>query len=125
LGRPAPAYEMQWELAAHFGDLFAGMSAADLEERLKRSPRFVRNAAGEFALEEQITLADFDLDALRNAVMKLLAESGEIVGCDDLLDRLESEGIELDELSPDLLASILRGTPGLDEIGQNRFRATQ
>ena len=125
LGRPAPAYEMQWELAAHFGDLFVGMSATDLEERLKRSPRFVRNAAGEFALDEQITLADFDLDALRNAAMKLLAESGEIVCCDDLLDRLESEEIELDELSPDLLASILRGTPGLDEIGHNRFRATQ
>ena len=125
LGRPAPAYEIQWELAAHFGDLFAEKSTADVEERLKRSPRFVRNAAGEFALDEQITLDDFDLDALRIAVMKLLAESGEIVGCDDLLDRLESEGIDLDDLSPDLLASILRGTPGLDEIGHNRFRAIQ
>ena len=125
LGRPAPAYEMQWELAAHFGDLFAGKSTADLEERLKRSLRFVRNIAGEFALDEHVTLADFDLDALRNAAMKLLADSGEIVGCDDLLDRLESEEIELDELSPDLLASILRGTPGLDEIGHNRFRAIQ
>lgn len=108
LGRPAPAYEMQWELAAHFGDLFAGKSAADVEERLKRSLHFVCNAAGEFALDEHITLADFDLDVLRNAAMKLLAESGEIVGCDDLLDRFENEEIALEELLPMFRVSILR-----------------
>lgn len=106
LARPVPAYEMQWELAAHFGDLFAPMSVADLEERLKNSSRFLRNAAGEFALDEQISFADFDLDALRHAAMKLLAEAGEIVGCDDRLDRLESEGIDLDELSPQMVFSL-------------------
>ena len=125
LGHHAPAYEIQWELAARFGDLFARLTVADLEDRLNSSPRFVRNAAGAFALDEDTTLTDFDLDALHAAAMKLLVESREIVGCDDLLDRLENQEIELDELSPDLLASILRGMPGLDEIGHNRFRATQ
>ena len=68
-------------------------------------------------------LADFDLEALRTASVKMLAESRDIAACDELIDRLEMQGFELDELSTDMLAFILRGAEGLQEVGHQRFRA--
>ena len=59
------------------------------------------------------------------ACLKSLAESKDIAGCDELIERLELLGFELDELSEDMLASVLRETEGLQEVAQRRFRARQ
>src|SRR5262249_22459764 len=56
LGRPAPAYELEWELRAKFGELFGNVRLQRIEERLDRSARFLRNAEGAFFLD-----ADLDL----------------------------------------------------------------
>ncbi len=124
LGRAAPAYELEWELRAKFGDLFARIGLRQIEERLADCPRFLRNTAGAFFLDADLDREDFDLDALRAATVKALAESHEILSCDDLLDRLELMGFEIEEMSAGMLASILRGGEGLQEVGHECFTAT-
>jgi hypothetical protein len=122
---PAPAYELQWDLNAKFGEIFAHIGLNEIEERLARSKLFLQNNAGEFLLDESVDLGDFDPEALRGASVKSLSESHDIAGCDELIDRLEVQGFELDDLSADMLASILRGAKGLQEVGHQRFRARQ
>jgi hypothetical protein len=124
LGRAAPAYELEWELRAKYGDLFARIGLRQIEERLAGCRRFLRNTAGAFFLDADLDLEDFDLDALRAASAKALTESSEILSCEDLLDRLELQGFEVEEVSAGMLASILRGAEGLQEVGRHRFRAT-
>jgi len=123
LGRAAPAYELEWELRAKFGDLFERVGLRQIEERLAQCPRFLRNTTGAFFLDADLDLEEFDLDALRAASVKALAESREILSCDDLLDRLELQGLEIEEMSAGMLASILRGGEGLQEVGHECFTA--
>ena len=123
LGRAAPAYELEWELRAKFGDLFERVGLRQIEERLTQCPRFLRNTTGAFFLDADLDLEEFDLDALRAASVKALAESREILSCDDLLDRLELQGLEIEEMSAGMLASILRGGEGLEEVGHECFTA--
>ncbi len=124
LGRAAPAYELEWELRAKFGDLFERVGLRQIEERLAQCPRFLRNTTGAFFLDADPDLEEFDLDALRAASVKALAESREILSCDDLLDRLELQGLEIEEMSAGMLASILRGGEGLQEVGHECFTVT-
>jgi hypothetical protein len=123
LQRPAPAYELQWELNSKFGELFSSIGLSEMEQRLRQSQWFLRNAADQFLLDEDFNTEAFDADALRAAAVKSLADSKDIAGCDELLERLEAQGFELDELSEEMLASILRGAEGLQEVAQRRFRA--
>ena len=123
LGRAAPAYELEWELQAKFGDLFERVGLRQIEERLAQCPRFLRNTTGAFFLDADLDLGEFDLDALRAASAKALAESCEILSCDDLLYRLELQGLEIEEMSAGMLASILRGGEGLQEVGHQYFTA--
>lgn len=123
LARPAPAYELQWEVAAKFGAIFAHIQLPAIESRLAASPRFLRNAAGEFLLDIDFEMEDFDAEALRAATIRTLAQSRDIADCDELIERLELDGFELEEMSPEMLASILRGSQGLQEVGSRRFRA--
>lgn len=123
LQRPAPAYELQWELSAKFGEIFVRIGLGEIEKRLNRSERFIRNAAGDFIFDEDLDWEDFDAEALRAASVKSLSESRDVANCEELIDRLEAQGFDLDEVSADILASILRGAEGLQEIGDQRFRA--
>lgn len=125
LQRPVPAYELEWELKARYGELFASIDLREIEQRLTQSEWFVRDSAGLFVLDEDFDNEEFDPDAIRTAVTKSLSESMDIAGCDELLERLELLGFELDDLSEDMLASILRGTAGLQEVADQRFRARQ
>jgi hypothetical protein len=125
LRRPAPAYELQWELNAKFGEIFTSITLKEVEQRLEQSEWFLRDSAGQFFLDEDFNNEDFDPDAIRAAATKSLAESMDIVGCDELIERLELIGFELDDLSEDMLASILRGAAGLQEVADQRFRARQ
>ena len=63
-----------------------------------------------------------DGDAIRRACAEILSESKEIVGCEDLLERLEADGKTWEELSPDILASLLRDDAAFQEVGRDRFR---
>ncbi len=125
LARPFPAYELQWELTAKYGEIFAHIELPKIEERLARSPRFLRNATSEFLLDVDFELEDFDVDALRAATLKSLKESRDIAACDELIERLEREGFDLEDLSVDMLALILRGSDSLQEVGNRRFRAKE
>lgn len=125
LQRPVPAYELEWELKSRYGDLFASIGLKEIEQRLAQSEWFLRDSAGMFFLDEDFNNEDFDPEAIRAAVTKSLAESMDIAGCDELIERLELLGFELDDLSEDMLASILRGAVGLQEVAHQRFRARQ
>lgn len=123
LGRPSPAYELEWELRARFGELFDRVRLQQLEERLDKSPRFLRNADGAYFLDSDLDLGELDVDAIRAAATKALREELEILSCDDLLDRLETQGFDMEEMTRGILASVLRGSEGLEEVGHQRFRA--
>jgi hypothetical protein len=125
LQRPMPAYELEWELKSRYGDLFDSFGLKKIEQRLEQSEWFLRDSAGMFFLDEDFNNEDFDPEAIRAAVTKSLAESMDIAGCDELIERLELLGFELDDLSEDMLASILRGAVGLQEVADQRFRARQ
>jgi hypothetical protein len=122
VNRPLPLYEFQWELNGRFGRLFESNSLDEFRRTLEQSPMFLRNAAGEFILEIHLDQLGLDVDAIRRACSELLSESREIVGCEDLLERLEADGKSWEELSPDILASLLRDDATFQEVGRDRFR---
>ena len=123
LARPAQAYELEWELRGKFGELFENVRLQRIEKRLDKSPRFLRNADGAFFLDADLDLGEFDVSALRAATAKLMREERQILSSDALLERLESQGFDLEEMTQGMLASILRGSEELEEVGRERFRA--
>jgi hypothetical protein len=123
VNRPLPLYEFQWELNARFGPLFAKRSNMEVRRCLEQSRLFLRNADGEFILDIHLDQLGLDEEAIRKASHEILSASNEIVGCDDLIERLEAEGKVWEELSPDILGSLLREDAAFQEVGRNRFRA--
>ncbi len=125
LKRPMAAYELEWELRSRYGDLFASIGLKEIEQKLAKSDWFLRDSAGQFFLDEDFNNEDFNPEAIRAAVTNSLIESMDVAGCDELIERLELSGFEVDDLSQDMLASILRGAAGLQEVANQRFRARQ
>ena len=82
-----------------------------------------RDADGEFILDIHLDQLGLDEEAIRRACLEILSDSNEIVGCDDLVERLETEGKDWEDLSPDILGSLLREDTAFQEVGHNRFRA--
>lgn len=123
LGRPAPAYELEWELRAKFGELFGNVRLQRIEERLGKSPRFLRNVDGAFFLDADLDLGEFDVSAIRAAAANVMRQERAILSSDDLLERLESNGFDLEGMTRGMLASLLRGSEELEEVGRERFRA--
>jgi DNA-binding CsgD family transcriptional regulator len=123
LARPAHAYELEWELRAKFGQLFGKVRLQQIEDRLAKSQRFLRNSDGAFFLDADLDLAEFDVGAIRAAAAKLMREEREILSSDDLLDRLELSGFDLEGMTRGILASVLRGSEEIEEVGRERFRA--
>lgn len=124
VNRPLPLYEFQWELNERFGPLFASKPSEELRRALEQSQLFLRNADDEFILDVHLDQLGLDADAIRRACAEILSESKEIVGCEDLLERLEADGKVWEELSPDILASLLRDDTAFQEVGRDRFRVT-
>lgn len=125
LKRPMAAYELEWELRSRYGGLFALVGLKEIEQKLAKSDWFLRDSAGQFFLHEDFNNENFNPEAIRAAVTKSLIESMDIAGCDELIERLELSGFEVDDLSQDMLASILRCAAGLQEVANQRFRARQ
>ena len=122
VNRPLPLYEFQWELNERFGPLFAMKTLDDLRRCLEHSPLFLRNANDEFILDIHLEQLGLDAAAIRTACHELLSQTNEIVGCEDLLERLEADGKVWEDLSADILASLLRDDATFQEVGHDRFR---
>ena len=123
VNRPMPVYEFQWELNTRFFPLFGQTSNAEVAKTLGKSLFFLRDADDEFILDVHLEQLGLDGKAIRRACLDILSEANEIVGCDDLIERLEAEGRSWEELSPDILGSLLRENKEFQEVGHNRFRA--
>lgn len=126
LGRadqPLPAYEIQWKVNEYFAATFSDRSLTQIENCLGRSSLFVRNAGGEYLLGTYVEHYTLDVGSIRQTCLEILSSRNEIVGCDDLLERIGAEGIEEETLSPSMLAALLRGDEAFEEVGTNRFRA--
>jgi DNA-directed RNA polymerase alpha subunit len=121
--RALPPYEIQWELGDRFGPAFAGKSLSDVERALERNALFVRNTAGEYILDHQLEEHLPDFANFRDACFEILSNCNEIVGCEDLLERIRAEEIDVKNVSTSMLASILRGDESFEEVGSQRFRA--
>jgi RNA polymerase sigma factor (sigma-70 family) len=120
-----PAYEIKWELEAKFGLAFRERKITDIVCCLNRSRLFIQNQSREYLLIERIDVYDFDIENIKKAVYEILADNNEIIGCDDLLERIETNGIEMKNLSPSMLGTILRDDEMFEEIGNNFFRIRQ
>lgn len=126
LGRadhPLPAYEIQWKLNECFDSTFSDKSLGQIENCLGRSSLFVRNARNEYLLDMHVEDYALDVGNIRQTCLEVLSSRNEIVGCDDLLERIGAEGIEEETLSSSMLAALLRGDEAFEEVGTNRFRA--
>ncbi len=121
--RALPPYEIQWELGDRFGPAFAGRSLSDVERALERNALFVRNTAGAYMLDHQLEAHLPDFANFRDACFEILSNCNEIVGCEDILERIRAEGIDIKNVSTSMLASILRGDESFEEVGSQRFRA--
>lgn len=103
VNRPLPLYEFQWELNERFGPLFATKSLDELRRCLEQSAMFLRDVADEFILDIHLDQLGLEADAIRRACAEILLESNEIVGCEDLLERLEADSKSWAERSPSIL----------------------
>jgi hypothetical protein len=121
--QPLQIYEIQWELNARLGAL--NQTPAELERRLQQSRLFVCDTRGRYGLVSRLAEQMIDIISLRHACRELLVKRREIVGCDDLLERLAQIGSDVKKLSASMLAAILRGDETFEEIGTNRFRVAQ
>lgn len=123
LARPAPSYEFEWELRARLGALFPRIGLAEIEERLARSDRFIRTAAGDYTLDEQIDFGSFDVEELTSAVVDSLRDSRDVASTEEIIERLEQSGVDMTDLSADIVSAALRGSIQLQEVAHQRFRA--
>jgi Sigma-70, region 4/Bacterial RNA polymerase, alpha chain C terminal domain len=123
VARPMHSYELEWELRARFGELFPKIKLRQIEERLDKSQRFVRNVDGTFVLDADLDFGEFDINAIRAVAAELTRRHREILSSDELLERLESEGFDLQGMTRGMLTSVLRGSEELEQVGQERFRA--
>ena len=122
-GRSLPPFEVQWELNDRFGMAFRDKSLSDIEACLRQSRRFIRNAKSEYMLDAHLDQYDFDVAGISQSCYDILAGGNAIIGGEDLLERLEAEGIEVENLSSHMLIALLRSDERFEEIGSNRFRA--
>jgi hypothetical protein len=120
--RALPPYEIQWELTDRYGSSFNEKSLAEIETSLDRGTIFVRNSSGEYLLDKHLEGYLPEFASVRQSCFEILSNCNEIVGCDDLLERMGVEGIDVEKLSPSMLASLLRGDETLEEVGNRRFR---
>jgi hypothetical protein len=79
----------------------------------------LRDADGEFILDIHLDQIGLDEKAIRMACFEILSDSNEIVGCDDLIERLEAEGKVWEDHSPDILGSLLRDDAAFQEVGRH------
>ncbi|MBI5768446.1 MAG: hypothetical protein HZA93_11670 [Verrucomicrobia bacterium] len=121
-GDPAAPYEVQWMLADLFGAHFSEWAVSDIQRIMRRTPMFIQTSDGKFTLELDVEELDFDVESVRVRSVELLRESTELLGCDDLIDRLEIAGHDVTDITTGVLALVLRGSEHIEEIGRNRFR---
>lgn len=120
--RALPGYEIQWAINERFGMVFGEKSLAEIERCLRRGRFFIRNARGEYMLDQHLVDYGIDAESIRQRCLHILSNRHDIVDCADLLARLESEGVKTDNLSTSILASLLRDDEAFEEIGRNRFQ---
>lgn len=121
--RALPHYEFQWVLNDLFGPLYADRTNTEIKRCLEQSRLFLRDANADFVLNNYVDQLDLDEEAICHACLKILVQSNVIVGCDDLIERLEDEGKIWENLSPEILGWLLRENEAFEEIGHNRFCA--
>ncbi len=120
--RPLPAYEIQWELNERFRQTFGDKSVAEVERCLQQNNLFMRNVQGEYLLNKHLERDETETFNIRQACLEILSSENRIIDSDDLIERLATEAVEVENLSPDILATLLRDDEAFEEIGSNRFR---
>ncbi len=115
--QPLPLYEIHWELNARVG--IVSQTPVELERLIEQSRLFVRDRQGRYQLASCLVERVPEIIEARETCRAWLAAQREIVGCDELLDRL---GIEGQTFSASMLAAVLRADESFEEIGVNRFR---
>jgi Bacterial RNA polymerase, alpha chain C terminal domain/Sigma-70, region 4 len=122
LRQPASPRDLQRQLNANFGQSFVLVGLKELEKRLRQSRLFVCDANGNFSLDAEVNEEEFDPDTLRSAATKILAESQEAMDCDELIERLRLMELNVEDISSDMLETILLGTPALQAVAGKKFQ---
>lgn len=122
---PLSVHKIQWELNKVFGKTFDDKNLDAIKNCLQNDELFVRNPQGEFLLNGQIDHEELNTDSLRQECLEILNEENSVLSADDLLEKLEAEEIATENLSAEMMAILLRGDAGFEEIGTNLFRAAK
>jgi len=120
--RPLRIDELRAELNERFASVFAHKSAVELEKCLQRSALFVCHADDGYSLDSEVISYDLETSDIRQLCFEFLSVD-ETISCEDLLELIEEEGVEVENLSPETLASLLRDNDSVEEVGNHRFRA--
>jgi len=114
--------EILWELFNSYGYAFKKKTILIIKKWVSNSRKFIRNIKNEYFINKNIENYVANLLDIQIKCFEILLEGNEIVGCTELLDRLESDGIDIHEITPTMLSAILRDDERFEEIGKNRFR---
>jgi len=120
--RPMLIDEILWELFNSYGYAFKKKTILIIKKWVSNSRKFIRNIKNEYFINKNIENYVANLLDIQIKCFEILLEGNEIVGCTELLDRLESDGIDIHEITPTMLSAILRDDERFEEIGKNRFR---
>ena len=69
--------------------------------------------------------SEINYDEILETVKEILTKDNVIVSCIDLLDRLDSENVITNGMTPSMLAVILKDDESFDEISKEIFRIRQ
>jgi hypothetical protein len=120
--RPMSVHEIQWALNDRFKETFTHVKIRDLRKILMSSHKFVQPTPSEFALSNDLSRYGEDIPLIIDSCKVILRSSRAIVGCEDLLERLQQDFPALREISASMLSAILRTDEAFHEVGKNCFR---
>ncbi|MFO8006437.1 MAG: sigma factor-like helix-turn-helix DNA-binding protein [Candidatus Brocadiia bacterium] len=118
---PLPLYEIEWELKEKFSPAFDDVGIRAIRKVLHESRFFVRGPGGDYFLSVDLEALGLDVARVRRACYDVLSGRGEILGCDDLLERIAEQNPDIERFSPSMLGALLRSDEAFTEVGVNRF----
>ncbi len=86
----------------------------EIERCLRQNKIFIRDADGHYFLNKHLEHDATEAADIRQMCFEFLSSENQILGSDDLLERLAAEGPTIENLSNDIHATLLRNDATFD-----------
>ena len=124
--RPLSLEEVYWAFKDGFKELYPHAGMNTLKRYLQNHCMIVQDNTGEYMPHMHMERIGIDSDVVADRCRDVLCRKREIVGCEDLLERIKMEGVNVKNISPSMLGALLRSRRDLfEEVGRHLFRAAQ